>query len=151
MRNIFSDNYKFVLGNAKAETALSNNTAYPDSGSYIDVGGYEGVHVLIHLGTIADAVVFTLKQTDSVSGTLDTIDTTNCKKTITATDDGQMIYFYLDPEQLSEDHHFITCYVSGISGTNYADINYLLGPARHSPVSQSSSVMPSDNILKKAG
>jgi hypothetical protein len=151
MKNIFSDNFKWVLGQSLCETALSNNTAYPASGSYIDVSDYTAVHVFVHLGTIADTVAFTLKQTDSTAGTLDTIDSTNCKKTIATTDDGQCVYFYLDPQTLADDHHFITTYVSGVSGTDYADIYYLLGPARHCPVTQTTTVLPTDNVLEKAG
>jgi hypothetical protein len=150
MINIFSDNYKWVLGQAKVETALNNNTAYPATSEYIDVSGYNGVHVFIHLGTLADSVVFTLKQTDGISGTtLDTIDATYCKKTVATTDGGQCLYFYLDPEMLSADHHFITTYVSSVSGSDYADIFYLLGPARHSPVTQTSTVLPSDNVKEQ--
>jgi len=152
MRPSFQKNYKFVRGQTKCETALVNNTAYPASSAYVDVSGYEGVEVLIHLGTLADAVVFTLKQTDGISGaTLDTIDTANCKKTVATTDDGQVISMYLESAQLAEDHHWITCYVSGVSGSDYADILFLLGGARHLPVTQATAVCPSDNQLMKAG
>jgi len=152
MRPSFQDDYKFVLGQELVETALNNNTAYPTTASYIDVTGYEWVEVIIHLGTLADAVVFTLKQTDGVSGsTLDTIDTANCKKTVATADAGQIISMHLQTEQLAADHHFVTCYVSSVSGSDYADIIYLLGGARHLPVTQATAVCPSDNQLIKAG
>ena len=152
MRPSFQKDYKFVLGQSLPETVLANNTAYPASGSYVAVVGHEWVEVVIHLGTIADAVVFTLKQTDGVSGaTLDTIDTANCKKTIATTDDGQIISMHLQTEQLAADHNWITCYASGISGSNYADIIYLLGGTRDKPVTQATAVCPSDNQLMKAG
>lgn len=151
MRNIFSNDYKFVVGNADCQTALSNNTAYPASGSFIDVSGYEWVNVVIAAGDYADTIAYTLKQTNATNGSLVTIDATNCKKTVATADAGQVINFYLETNQLTTDYHFITTYVSGVSGSNYATITYLLGGARHQPVSQASTVMPSDNILIKAG
>lgn len=152
MRINFADDFKVVLGNSLCETALSNSTAYPASGSYVDVSGYEDVNVNIHLGTQADAVVFTMKQTDGVSGsTLDTIDSSLCKKTIATTDDGQAINFHIETAKLAKDHHFLTCYITAVSGSDYADILYFLGGARHQPVTQASAVMPSDNQLDYSG
>lgn len=147
MRGAFSKDYYVALGNAKCETALSNAN-YPASGSFINVAGYEKVQVVIHLGTLADAVVFTLKQADSVSGTLDTIDSTYCKKTCATTDDGQVLIFELDTDQLTANHHFLSVAVSGVSGSDYADMMWFLS-GRHLPVTQGSTVVPDDNILSK--
>jgi len=153
MHNNFAKDYKFVLGQSLPETALANNTDYPASGSYIDVSGYEWVNVIIHLGTLANTPAFTMKQTDGTAGsTLDTISTTACVKTVAATDDGQVINFYIQTCKLAADHHFLTCRVTGAGSTaDYADILYLLGGARHQPVTQTSTVLPSGNTFSFAG
>lgn len=153
MRGIFHKDYKVVLGQSKPETALANNTDYPASGSYVDVSGYEWVNVVIHLGTLANTPAFTMKQTDATNGaTLDTISTSLCVKTVAATDDGQVINFYIQTANLATDHHFLTCRVTGAGATaDYADILYFLGGARHQPVTQTSTVMPSDNTFTFAG
>ena len=152
MRPTFQHNYKFVAGQTSPEDALANGN-YPASGSYVDLTGYEWAEVVIHLGAVDSAVVFTLKQTDGTAGaTLDTIDTVNCKKTIATTDDDQIINFHLQTEQLAANHHFITCVVSSAAGSNdYGDILYFLGGARHVPVTQTTALCPSDNQFIKAG
>ncbi len=150
MHGAFSKDFKVAKGNAKPDTALVNSTYYPASAAFIDVSGYEWVNVIVHLGTIADAISFTLKQAEAANGTPDTIDTANCVKTLGTTDDGQVLSFFLETAQLAADHHFITCLVGSVSGNNYASILYYLGGARHQPVTQASAVMPSDNIFIKA-
>ena len=146
----FAKDYKVVRGNAAANTALANGN-YPASGSYIDVSGYEYVNVHVQLGTIADALTFEVKQTDATNGTLDTISTTLAKKTIATTDDGQNLNFYIQTANLADDHHFISTVVGAVSGNNYAAINYFLGGARHMPVTQATTVMPTDNTFSFAG
>ena len=150
MHGDFSKDFKFVRGNAAPNTALVNATYYPASAAFIDVSGYEWVNVHINLGTIADAVSFTLKQAEAIAGTPDTIDTANCVKTIATTDDGQDINFFLETAQLAADHHFITCLTGAVSGNNYAQIQYFLGGARHQPVTQATALCPSDNQFSKA-
>lgn len=152
MRPTFQHNYKFVAGQTSPEDVLTN-ASYPASGSYIDMTGYEWVEVVIHLGAVDSALVFTLQQTDGAAGaTLDTIDTVNCKKTIATTDADQIISMFLATENLAKDHHFITCTVSSAAGANdYGDILFFLGGARHVPVTQTTALCPSDNQLIKAG
>lgn len=150
MRYAFQKNYKFVAGQTSPEDLLTT-TNYP--ATYIDVSGYEWVEVIIHLGNLddGDTPVFEVFQSDTASGSLDTLDETNCKKTcVGTTDDDQMITMYIETATLLEDHHFITTACSG--GTaSYADIIYLLGGARHMPITQDTTMMPSDNQLMRAG
>ena len=152
MRNIFSKDVYLVSGRASPEDAWST-AAFPASASYIDVSGYEWVNVVIHLGAVhdSDTPIFELKQTDSASGTLDTISTSECKKTFAGTDDDQALMMYLETSKLAADHHFITCSVSGVSNGSYGDILYFLGGARHKPVTQSTTLVPTDNQLIHAG
>ena len=142
---------KLVAGQTSPEDSLST-AEYPASGSFIDVTGFEWVNVIVHLGAIdsGDTPVFKLQQSDSVSGTMDTIDTVNCKKTCAHTDDDQALMFYLETGQLATDHHFITMDVSGVA-TSYADIIFLLGGARDRPVTQATALVPTDNQFIKAG
>ncbi len=155
MSNQLTNTYKIVRGNTNCETALSGVTSLPASGSFIDVSGYQYVHCLIHLGTLhaSDSPSFQLKVSDSASGTLDVLDATNLAKTPDVNaDDGQIIYIGLDTDNLPADHHYVALEVSGtLTNGSYADVIFLLGPARHQPVTQSSTQMPSDNILYLAG
>lgn len=150
MRDAFQKNYKFVAGQTSPEDTLTD-TNYP--ATYIDVSGYEWVEVIIHLGAIddGDTPTFEVFQSDTASGSLDTLDETNCKKACGGTtDDDQMVTMYIETATLAKDHHFITTACS--DGTaSYADIIYLLGGARHMPVTQDTTMMPSDNQLMRAG
>ena len=153
MRNIFSENIKVMPGQASPEDALSAG-ALPASGSYVDVSGYEAVDVVIHCGAIndLDAPSFEIKCADAVDGTLDTLDETNCKKTMLGTDDDQIVLMHVETATLPEDHHFLAVVVGGtVANGSYADIVFFLHGARHLPVSQDSTLCPSDNQLIRAG
>lgn len=151
MRLIFSEDVKIVRGNTNAETALSDG-AYPASGSYVDVSGYEAVDIVIHLGTLANTVSFTVKQADANDGSLDTISTANCVHTVAANDDGEFVTFHIETQTLAADHHFLAVSV-GSAGTtaDYADINFFLHGARHLPVTQASAQLPSASQNIHAG
>ena len=152
MRNAFSKDYKFVAGQTSPEDALSTG-AYPASGSYIDVSGYEWVNVVIHLGAIhaSDTPKFTMKQTDSASGTLDTISTADCVHTCAADDDDEVVTFYIQTATLKDDHHFLSCSVGSVSNGSYGDIMYFLGGARHQPVTQTTALLPAASQHIHAG
>ena len=151
MRHAFSKDYKLVAGQASPEDSLST-AEYPASGSFVDVSGYDTVDIVVHLGEIhgSDTPIFKIQQSDSVSGTMDTIDTTNCKKTCAGTDDDQALMFHLEVAQLATDHHFITVDVSGVSNGSYGDILYFLH-GKSLPVTQDTTLVPSDNQFIKAG
>ena len=152
MRQVFSTEMKLEVGQTSPEVALGT-AEYPASGSFIDTRGYEWVNVIVHLGAIhgSDTPVFELQQSDSVSGTMDVIDATNCKKTCLATDDDQVLMFYLETATLADDHFWITMDVSLATNGSYAAIIYLLGGTRHQPVTQDTTLLPSDNQLIRAG
>jgi len=152
MRDAFQKNYKFVAGQTSPEDALGNNN-YPATASYIDVSGYEWVEVIIHLGFIhaSDTPTFEVFQTNGVSGSLTTLDATNCKKVCAHTDDDQMLTFYIETATLADDHHFLSTTCTLSTNGSYADIIYLLGGARHMPITQDTTMMPSDNQLMRAG
>ena len=150
MRNAFSKDYLVVAGQTSPEDALSS-TAYPASGSYIDVSAYEWVNVVVHLGAIdsSDAPKLVLKQTTATNGgTLDTINSA-MTHTAAADDDDEVVTFYLETANLADDHHFVTLSVaSGVSNASYGDIMFYLGGARHQPVTQTTALLPtaSQNI-----
>jgi len=151
MKPTFQHNYKFVAGQTSPEDILTT-ASYPVSGSYVDVAGYEWVEVLIHLGYVdsEDTPTFEIKQADSLTGTLDTLDATYCKKVAAHTDDDQIISMFITTESLAKDHHFLSCVVT-LATASYADILYLLGGARHAPVTQTTALCPSDNQLIRGG
>lgn len=140
MGEIFAHVFKIAKGQALVETALTNAN-FPVSGSYIDVSKCERFHVLVSLGTLADAVVFEIKQADSTTGTLDVISATYAKHTCADTDDGEFVLFTIEVDKLAVDHHFVSCVVSGNSGANYAEIFFLL-PETTLPVTQATAVCP---------
>ena len=147
-----TNGFKFVAGQTSPEDALAAAN-YPASGSYIDVTGYQWVNVLIHLGAIdgSDLPSFEIKEAEATNGTADSIDTTYCKHTCAADDDDEMITFAIETAKLSEDHHFLTCTVAAVTNGSYADIVYVLGPARHQPVTQTTALLPTASIHEYAG
>ena len=155
MRNrILANNYLVALGNAKCETLLDGLTSLPASGSFINVSGYELVHVIVHLGTLdpGGSPVFTLKCSDSASGTLDVVNA-SASVAYTAnvtTEDGYVALWTLEVANLPEDHHFIAMALSGTVTSCYADIIFLLEP-RHLPVTQTSTVVPSTSQFSYVG
>ncbi len=140
MGEIFAHTYKIVKGQDNVETALSNAN-YPLSGSYIDVSKCERFHVIIHLGTVDSAVVFEIREAESVSGTPDVIDATYAKHTIDSGDSGEFVVFTIEVDKLSVDHHFVLCVVTSSTGNDYADIFFLL-PETTLPVTQVTAVLP---------
>ncbi len=138
MRQEFNLATKIAVGQTSPEDVITD-TAYPASGSYIDVSGFEWVNVVIHFGAMTGTPKYVLKQADSVSGTLDDIDTVNGVHTAAASDNDEIVLFHLETAKLSADHHFIAIDVETGSGTDYADILFYLGGARHEPVTQNTT------------
>ena len=93
---LLSSTFKFVSGHTEAadsashdlEDVLVTDEYYPATGSYIDVSGAERVHVLIHIGTLADAITFQLYEAEAADGTADALSATYYKHTCAAADDG---------------------------------------------------------------
>jgi len=138
MGQILSHTFEVVNGNSTGSThdledVLVNNAYYPVSGSYVDVSGAERVHVLIELGTLADAVTFELYEAEATDGTEDQISATYYKHTCAANDDGEYVVITIEVDRLSKDHHFLTTKVGAVSGSDYATITYLLEMAGELP------------------
>jgi len=135
---ILANNMLVMRGPTKCETALSGVSALPASGSFIDVSGYEYVHVIVHLGTIhaSDTPTFALKCAEAANGTLDVIDS-SLAITPAVDDDGEFLHWTLKVDTLPADHHFVALAVSGtLTNGSYADVIFLLDGARHKPVTQ---------------
>lgn len=146
----FANNVKVMAGQTSPEDALAAGS-YPASGSFVDVSGFGHVSVVVHLGAVhaSDAPVFEIKQADAADGTEDTLDATNCKKTFLHSDDDQALIIDINTDVLATDHHFLSCVVSGVTNGSYGDILYLLSDPRKAPVTQSTTLIPSDNQLEK--
>lgn len=130
-----------AAGQTSPEDALSAGN-YPASGSYIDVSGYTHAACLIHMGAIHanDDPVFELKETDSTTGTLDTLSATYAKVTLDGTDDDEFVLIQLDLAVLSADHHYLSCVVSGVGNGSYGDIVFLLFGGKKQPVTHVATV-----------
>lgn len=150
MNGSLSEKMKVVLGSAKPETAMSGVAAYPASGSYIDVSGYEFVHIIAHLGTLhgSDTPTLEPKCSDSASGTLDSIDAANLTHTCDVTnDDGDVVTWDIEVRKLPLDHHFLTLATGGtLTNGSYIDVLYLLENGGQ-PVSQPATVAASYTYL----
>ena len=131
---LLSSTFKFVSGHTEVADSLSHDLEdvlvtdeyYPASGSYIDVSGAERVHVLIHVGTLADPITFQLYEAETADGTEDALSATYYKHTCAAADDGEFIVITIEVSRMSLDHHFLTTKVGAVSGSDYAAIVYLL-------------------------
>lgn len=141
---VFYDNFK-ILYSSNIGTAMSGVAAYPASGSYLDVSAYERVHILLHWGVLhgSDTPTFTLKETDSTSGTLDTIDSTLAFTPNVTTGDNTWNMITLEVKKLSTDHHFIALATSGtLTNGSYVDV-IILGEGLDVPVTQSTTYVDS--------
>jgi len=114
-----------ATGAHQLHDVLVNNEYYPASGSFVDVSGKERVHILVLLGELADAITFEIYESDAVGGTEDQISATYCKHTCAADDDNEFVAFTIEVAKLSTDHHFLTCKVGSVNGSNYAAIFFL--------------------------
>ena len=144
---------KVMRGNTLAETALSGLTSLPASAAFIDVSGFEVVHIIAHLGTIhaSDTPVLTPKVSDSASGTLEVIDSTLAFTPNVTTDDGLFATWSIEVRKLALDHHFIALALSGtLTNGTYLDVVFLLeGGAQ--PISQVAAQIPVVNRFNWLG
>jgi hypothetical protein len=139
---LFANAFKVVLGQTSPEDVLAAGD-YPASGSYIDVSKTERFHCLVHFGAIhgSDVPVIEIKQTTAADGTLTTISTTDAKHTAEADDDDEWVTFTIETKKLTEDNHFVSAVVSGVTNASYGDISFLL-PELDLPVAQTTAVLP---------
>ena len=139
----FSERFKIEKGNALAETAVTGLTSWPASGAFIDVSGYEFVHIVAHMGTIhaSDTPALEPKCSDSVSGTLDVISATLAHTCNVTTDDGDILVWSIEVRKLALDHHFLALAVSGtLTNGSYIDVQFFLEGGSQ-PVTQGTGVV----------
>lgn len=115
--------YIIRKGQNLVETALTD-AKYPTSTNFISVVGIPVVHILITLGTIADALTFKVQEANAANGT--PADISGLTATIATNDDGEFVYFAFTTNKLTNAYTHITVDVSGNSGSNYATIHYFL-------------------------
>ena len=133
-----------VRGPTLCETALTGITSLPASAAFINVSGYEFVHIVAHLGTLntADSPVLTPKCSDSASGTLDVIDATLAHTPDVDADDGEFVTWSIEVAKLPLDHHFLALAFSGtLTNGSYCDVVYLLENGAQ-PVTQTTAQLP---------
>lgn len=153
MNNILAKNVKVALGSAKPETAMSGVAAYPASGSFVDVSGFEYVHIVAHLGTLhaSDTPTLEPKCSDAANGTLDQISSTLIHTCDVTNDDGQFVVWTIQVDTLPADHHFLSVATGGtLTNGSYIDVIFLLAGAREMPVTQAAA-LPSAHQYVWAG
>ena len=137
---------KYVVAYSSVpETAMTGVSAYPASAAYLDVSPYERVHIIASFGTIhgSDSPVLTPKQTDSVSGTLDAVDstTTGAYTPNVTTGDNLSYVWTIEVADLATDHHFVALQTSGtLTNGTYVHV-VILGEPKSLPATQSSSIV----------
>lgn len=131
-----SSKYLIKKGQNLVETALSN-AKYPTSTNFISVVGVPVVHILIQLGTIADALTFAVQEATAANGTPASV--SGLTSTIATNDDGEFIYFAFTTNKLAATSTHITVDVTGNAGSNYATITYYL-EATSKPVTQTVTI-----------
>lgn len=121
----FANAFKVVPGNVCG--AAITAAAMPASGSFVDVKGYERVHILLQFGAIAgsDAPVLTPKCSDAINGTLDVIDAT-LAHTAADDDDNEWVAWTIEVGKLPADHHFLSLVASGTLVGTYGSVIFLL-------------------------
>ncbi len=145
MNGSLAERFKIVRGPTNCETALSGVSVLPASGSFIDVSGYEFVHIIAHVGAVhaSDEPVLTPKCSDAANGTADTISSA-LAATVAADDDGQMLVWSIEVRKLPTDHHFVALGISGtVTNGSYCDVIFLLEKGSQ-PVTQVAAQIPAD-------
>lgn len=138
----FANRFKCVAMKPLVETAMSGVAAYPASGSFIDVSGYEFAHIVAHAGTIhaSDTPVWTPCCSDAVGGTQDTISSDLVHTPNVTDDDGGVTVWSIEVRKLPVDHHFLLLKQTGtLTNGSYVDVMcYLEGGSL--PVTQPTAV-----------
>lgn len=138
----FSERFKVVRGSAKPETAMSGLTSWPASAAFVDVSGYEFVHIIAHLGTLhgSDTPVLAPKCSDAANATLDVISSALAHTCNVTDDDGKDVIWSIEVRKLPLDHHFLALAVSGtLTNGSYVDVTFVLENGAQ-PVTQPSTV-----------
>lgn len=139
----FANRFKCVAMKPLVETAMSGVAAYPASGLFIDVSGYEWAHIVAHAGTIhaSDTPVWTPCCSDAVGGTQDTIASALVHTPDVTADDGGVTIWSIEVRKLPLDHHFLLLKQTGtLTNGSYVDVMlYLEGG--NLPITQPTGVV----------
>jgi len=148
---IFANRFKILAAKESPEDALTA-ADYPVSGAYVDVSGYERVHVYVHLGAIdaGDTPNFHMKAAEAINGTLDTVSTTALSIEVANNDDDEFVTWTVETRKLPTDHHFLSLVVADVTNGAYADIVWW-GEGLSLPVTQSASLLPTASQLEYVG
>ena len=134
----------FTPAIVKPDTALTD-AYFQLCTLFNDTKGYDHCGFYIHLGTIADALTFAVFQDTSATVTGSVKALTGATFTIVATDDGGYFFLEFNTAKLDSANGFryVTCKVTGTSGSNYAEIAFFGLHARSEPVTQSAYCLAS--------
>lgn len=144
-----SERVKLVLGSAKPETAMSGVAAYPASGSFVSLEGYDVVDIVAHLGTLhaSDTPTLEPKCSDANNGTLDRIDAALVHTCDVTNDDGKTVCWSIQVNKLPADHKYIALATGGtLTNGSYIDVLFLLQRGKQ-PVTQPTTHSASYNYL----
>ena len=110
---------------------------YPVTTAYIDVSRFRRFGFKVSCGALADAMTFQVWQDTSATEAAIKV-VTGAVLVFTATDDDKWGIIEIDESMLdvNNDFRYITCIVSGVSGSNYAAIDFFGYGARKLPVTQ---------------
>ena len=144
MGQIFSNSFKVAKGSATLAQAIAAATDLPASGSYVNVAGYERVHIIAALGVIhgSDAPTLEPKCSDAVDGTADSIDETNLKHTVDVADDEEFVTWTIEVAKLPVNHHFLLIDVGGTTTNGSYGFIFFLLEGLDLPVTQTTAVLP---------
>lgn len=136
----FAENMAVVKCN-NLQTALVTTYEHPASGAFIDVSNYDRIVFLIALGTVNDALTFTVHQAATISGSPKAL--ANTAAIVAGSGDSDKwisIEVSTDELDIANGYHFVSLYETGSSGGNdYAAIIFLGYRGRHMPIVQSAS------------
>jgi len=141
---IFSNNYKIAKGSATLAQAIASATDLPASGSYVNVAGYERVHIIAALGVIhgSDSPTLEPKCSDAVGGTADSIDAATLLHTPAVDDDEEFVTWTVEVRKLPVNHHFLLVDIGGTTSNGSYGFVFFLLEGLDLPVTQTTAVLP---------
>jgi len=139
---ILSNRLKYLYSSLIG-TAMSGVSAYPASGSYVNVADFVRVHVILTFGVIhnSDTPVVTVKCAEAVNGTEDVLDAALAYTPNPAADDGLAAMWTIEVASLPTDHHFLLVATSGtLTNGSYVHVQ-MFGEVKDQPPTQAATVV----------
>ena len=113
------------------------NSKYPVSGSFIDVGNYERFVIRMAGGSMPDAVVAQIEQATAANGTPK--DITGAVQTFADDNEVREIEVLVNKLDINNGYRYITVDVTGVSGSDYASLEFFGILPNSQPVTQPDS------------